>query len=300
MNKGIIFNIQRYSIHDGPGIRTTVFLKGCPLNCWWCQNPEGQKSKPELIFWEDRCKGCGLCVLHCSSGAIQLIDGKPSTNKEKCILCGECCRLCPVQARELIGKEMTVQEIVREVEKDAIFYEESGGGVTFSGGEPLQQFDFLLKLLVSCRRKGIHTAVDTCGYVSRERLDKIIDKTDLFLFDLKLMDDEKHRHFTGVSNKIILENLKRLSSIHQNIYIRFPVIPEINDDIQNVKKMGEFLSTLRITQVNLLPYHYLGLDKYKRLGRSYPLTMTKSPGEDRLSAISLILQEYNLKVKVGG
>ncbi len=300
MNNGIVFNIQRYSLHDGPGIRTTVFLKGCPLNCWWCHNPEGQKNSSEIIFYEDRCKACGLCILHCPNNAIQMINGKPITQPEECRQCGECAKFCPTQARELIGKKMTVQEVVQEIEKDIIFFEESGGGVTISGGEPLQQLDFLLELLEDCHRKGISTAVDTCGYITWNRLEKIIEQTDLFLFDLKLMDNKKHKKFTGVSNQNILENLKKLSSIHQNIYIRFPIIPGVNDDIKNVREMGEFLSTLRITQINLLPYHNLGLEKYKKLGKNYTLTMTRPPEEDKLSTISRILQEYNLKVKREG
>ncbi|MDD5015406.1 MAG: glycyl-radical enzyme activating protein [Atribacterota bacterium] len=297
---GIIFNIQRYSIHDGPGIRTTVFLKGCPLNCWWCQNPESQLSGQEMIFWGDRCVVCGACSTICSSGAIQMKDGIPVTEKEKCILCGKCIEKCPALAREMIGKKITAEEVIKEIEKDLVFYEESDGGVTFSGGEPLGQSEFLEVLLNACREKKIHTAVDTSGYISWGILNKISPKVDLFLYDLKIMDSERHKKYTGVSNELILENLKKLSSVHHNIFIRFPVIPGINDDDQNLKEMGEFLSSLKIAQVNILPYHYIGIDKYKRLGMTYQLAATQPPSEEKLSEISAALSKFNLNVKLRG
>jgi pyruvate formate lyase activating enzyme len=300
MTTGVIFNIQRYSIHDGPGIRTTVFLKGCPLNCWWCQNPESQLREQEMIFWGDRCISCGACSTICPSGAIQIKHGIPFTEKEKCMLCGKCVEKCPALAREMIGEKLTTEEIIKEIEKDLVFYEESGGGVTFSGGEPLGQSEFLEGLLDACREKKIHTAVDTSGYISWEILNKITLKVDLFLYDLKIMDSERHKKYTGVSNKIILENLKELSSVHHYIFIRFPIIPGINDDDQNIREMGEFLSSLKITQVNLLPYHYIGIDKYKRLGRAYKLVTAQPPSEEKLSEISAILSKFNLNVKLRG
>jgi len=300
MTTGTVFNIQRYSIHDGPGIRTTVFLKGCPLNCWWCQNPESQLSGQEMVFWEDRCIGCGACSLNCPSGAIRMENKKPVTDKNKCNLCGECSRICPAQVREMIGKKLTAEEIIKEIEKNLVFYEESGGGVTFSGGEPLGQSEFLEGLLNGCREKKIHTAVDTSGYVSWEILNKMIPKVDLFLYDLKLMDNERHKKYTGVSNELILENLKKLSSVHNNIFVRFPVIPGINDDCQNIKEIGKFLSSLKITQVNILPYHHIGIDKYKRLERTYKLATTQPPSEEKLSEVSAILRKFNLNVKLRG
>jgi pyruvate formate lyase activating enzyme len=300
MTTGTIFNIQRYSIHDGPGIRTTVFLKGCPLNCWWCQNPESQLSGQEMIFWGDRCIGCGACSTICSSSAIQIKNGIPITKKGKCILCGKCIEKCPTLAREIIGEKLTAEEVIKEIEKDLVFYEESGGGVTFSGGEPLGQSEFLEGLLNGCREKKIHTAVDTSGYISWEILNKISLKVDLFLYDLKLMDNERHKKYTGVSNEIILENLKKLSTVHNNIFVRFPVIPGINDDYQNIRKLGEFLSSLEITQVNLLSYHYMGMDKYRRLGSTYKLATTQPPSKEKLSEVSAILRKFNLNVKLRG
>jgi len=300
MTTGIIFNIQRYSIHDGPGIRTTVFLKGCPLNCWWCQNPESKLSGQEMVFWGDRCIGCGGCSLNCPSDAIQMKNKKPVTDKSKCNLCGECSQICPTLAREMIGEKLTTEGVIKEIEKDLVFYEESGGGVTFSGGEPLSQSEFLEDLLDGCKQKKIHTAVDTSGYISWEILNKINSKVDLFLYDLKIMDNKKHKKYTSLSNEIILENLKKLSSVHNNIFVRFPVISGINDDYQNIKEMGEFLSSLKIAQVNLLPYHYIGIDKYRRLGRTYELVNTQPPSEEKLSEVSAILRKFNLNVKLRG
>jgi len=297
---GIIFNIQRYSIHDGPGIRTTVFLKGCPLNCWWCQNPESQTDKQEMIFWEDRCIGCALCSINCPSGAISMKDGKPVTNRNECIMCGKCSRICPARAREIMGSKVSVDDVIKEVEKDLIFYEESGGGATFSGGEPLSQSEFLGALLDGCKEKKIHTAVDTSGYVPWKILERLNSKIDLFLYDLKIMDDKRHKKYTGVSNNLILENLKKLCLVHHNIFIRFPIIPGINDDDQNIREMGEFLSSLKIAQINLLPYHFMGIDKYKRLERIYKLADIHSPSKEKLSDISTILRNFNLKVKLGG
>ena len=297
---GTIFNIQRYSIHDGPGIRTTVFLKGCPLNCWWCQNPESQTDKQEMIFWEDRCIGCALCSINCPSGAISMKDGKPVTNRNECIMCGKCSRICPARAREIMGSKVSVDDVIKEVEKDLIFYEESGGGATFSGGEPLSQSEFLGALLDGCKEKKIHTAVDTSGYIPWKILERLNSKIDLFLYDLKIMDDKRHKKYTGVSNNLILENLKKLCLVHHNIFIRFPIIPGINDDDQNIREMGEFLSSLKIAQINLLPYHFMGIDKYKRLERIYKLADIHSPSKEKLSDISTILRNFNLKVKLGG
>ena len=253
-----------------------------------------------MIFWGDRCISCGACSTICPSGAIQIKNGIPITEKEECVLCGKCIEKCPALAREIIGEKLTAKEIIKEIEKDLVFYEESGGGVTFSGGEPLGQSEFLESLLNCCQEKKIHTAVDTSGYISWEILNKISPKVDLFLYDLKIMDSKKHKKYTGVSNEIILENLEKLSLVHNNIFVRFPVIPGINDDYQNIKKIGEFLSSLKIAQVNILPYHYIGKDKYRRLGRIYKLTSTQPPSEGKLAQVSAVLKKFNLNVKLRG
>ncbi|HDK27202.1 MAG TPA: glycyl-radical enzyme activating protein, partial [Candidatus Atribacteria bacterium] len=259
-----------------------------------------QTDKQEMIFWEDRCIGCALCSINCPSGAISMKDGKPVTNRNECIMCGKCSRICPARAREIMGSKVSADDVIKEIEKDLIFYEESGGGATFSGGEPLSQSEFLGALLDGCKEKKIHTAVDTSGYIPWKILERLNSKIDLFLYDLKIMDDKRHKKYTGVSNKLILENLKKLSLVHHNIFIRFPIIPGINDDDQNIREMGEFLSSLKIAQINLLPYHFMGIDKYKRLERIYKLADIHSLSKEKLSDISTILRNFNLKVKLGG
>lgn len=291
-SKALIFNIQRFSIHDGPGIRTVVFFKGCPLRCLWCHNPEGQFLKKEMVIWDDRCIGCKTCVKICRNSAID--------NPENCILCGECVEECPAEAREIAGKEMTVEEVMMEIEKDRVFYEQSGGGVTFSGGEPLLQHDFLLTLLKKCKENNIHTVIETCGYSNWEILLSVSKYTDLFLFDLKVMDEDSHKKFTGVSNKVILENLKRLSSSNTNIIVRIPVVPGVNDNIENINKTAEFVSSLDLKEVHLLPFHKGGVEKYRRLRRNYRFMAHVSEGKDGINLFSKILEEKKITVKIGG
>ena len=300
MTSGNVFNIQKYSIHDGPGIRTTVFFKGCPLNCWWCHNPESQSFIPELIFYKDKCIHCETCFKICPSGAIKMKEEIPVTDRDICTLCGKCVSQCPTQAREMIGRKVTTREVMKEIEKDIMFYRESGGGVTFSGGEPLAQDDFLEELLHCCKDREIHTTLDTSGYATWQVLDKIRDRVDLFLYDVKIMDNKKHKKYTGVSNKIILENLKKLSLLNENIFVRIPVIPGINDDEQNIKSIGEFLSPLKIKQVELLPYHNIGSEKYKRLGKIYQMKNTPAPSGKKLTEISNILKGFNLNIELRG
>lgn len=300
--EGIVFDIKRFSIHDGPGIRTTIFLKGCPLDCLWCHNPEGIASILEILYRENLCIRCNTCMDTCLQGAITPSeDGRPITSPDRCILCGDCVEACPTGAREITGREVTVAGMLAEIEKDIIFYDESGGGVTFSGGEPLRQPDFLFALLKACKEREIHTAVDTSGFASPQILDRIREYTDLFLYDLKLMDDEKHRRFTGVSNALILENLRRLSSRGSSIIVRVPIIPGINDDDENVTKIGEFVAALpRLPQVDILPYHATGTEKYRRLGKEYALSDTQSPSIETILGIARRLQEFGLQVTVGG
>lgn len=300
MDRGTIFNIQKFSVHDGPGIRTTVFLKGCPLNCWWCHNPESQSPNQEIMFFQTRCVGCGNCLLNCSNNALLMKDGKIDTDLDKCTLCGECLRACPVGAREMVGKIVSISEVMKEIKKDLIFYDESGGGVTFSGGEPLVQLEYLKKLLDSCKQEEIHTVVDTSGYVTWERFRVILPQVDLFLYDLKLMDNERHKKFIGVSNDMILDNLEKLSETNQEIFVRIPIIPGINDDIENINQTGKFLAKLNITQVNLLPYHNTGIDKYHRLGVAYELMGIKSPSKEKMIELSEALTRFGLKIKIGG
>lgn len=298
---GILFDIRRYSVHDGPGIRTTVFFKGCPLNCWWCHNPEGRSPEIEIFQRDNRCIRCGACLDVCVVGAISQQHDTFVTDRTLCTLCGACVEECYAEARELVGKRMTVAEVMVEIEKDRPFYEQSGGGVTFSGGEPLLQPTFLAALLRACRSQGIHTALDTCGYASWETLNRLRQDVDLFLYDLKLIDEERHRQYTGVSNQLILENLRRLSASGHSVLVRFPLIPYINDDERNLHQMVEFLLSLpQQYPVDLLPYHDSALHKYHGLGVEYRLPETPAPDQERLYGLKSFFETYGFNVRIGG
>ncbi len=300
MVSGTIFSIQKYSIHDGPGIRTTVFLKGCDLRCWWCHNPESFNKKKEIIFWENKCIGCRDCEKICELEAIEFKDEGFYRNKKKCNLCGKCADTCPSEALEHIGREMTITEVIKEIEKDKVFYEESGGGVTFSGGEPLLQIDFLDNVITSLKEKGTHVVIDTSGYVPWENFERIRDKVDLFLYDIKHMDNEYHKRFTGVSNNRILSNLKRLSLIGSNIWVRVPIIPGINDDDLNILSICEYLLTINLRDVYLLPYHNIANHKYEKLGISYKLLDIMPPKDEDIKRIYNIFRDQGFNVNIGG
>jgi len=299
--KGTVFDIKRYSIHDGPGIRTTVFLKGCPLGCSWCHNPESQAPRPEVMVRDSRCIHCGACVAACPQGAIRLEGEQSTTDRDRCTLCGSCVQACYAEAREIVGREMELPEVLAAVERDLAFYEESGGGVTFSGGEPLAQPSFLLGLLRACSERGIHTVVDTCGFSTWAVLDGIREWVDLFLYDLKVMDGDRHSQLTGVSNELILSNLKALSTAGHPLVVRVPLIPGVNDDSANVRAIGEFVAALpRRYPVELLPYHRTAVDKYRRLNRAYALGEIEPPSRDQLVGAASILQRLGLEVRIGG
>jgi pyruvate formate lyase activating enzyme len=297
MVTGLIFDIRRYSIHDGPGIRTTVFFKGCPLACQWCHNPEGISRQPELILHPNRCVRCGACVEACPRGAVSKSAEGPITDRDTCQQCGTCVTACFAEARQMVGRVVTVEQLISEVERDRVFYEQSGGGITISGGEPLAQWEFLLATLAACRVSGIHTVLDTCGFAPWGVLERVYPSVDLFLWDLKMIDDEMHRRFTGVSNALILSNLQKLSERGANITIRIPVIPGINDDEDNLRQTGDFLTGLPQSHpVELLPYHDIAASKYIGLGKEYPHGRTLPPDADRIKAITSTLEKYPLKI----
>jgi len=294
----MVFDIKKYSINDGPGIRTTVFLKGCPLDCWWCHNPESKSIKPELMYRANRCALCAECVDDCPLGAISL-NGKASTDRSVCDNCGICADVCYNGARELLGREMTVADVMKEIERDVPFFDQSKGGVTFSGGEPLMQRKFLAEVLRACRAHDIHTVVDTSGFASWETFENIRSDVNLFLYDLKSMDDEKHRRYTGVSNALILSNLRRLDEAGACCVVRIPLIPGVNDDEENLVESGKFLASLRnIQSVDLMGYHDIAQGKYEALGMEYRLQETKAPSAEKMQAAAKILEGFGLKVKV--
>lgn len=250
-----IFDIERNSFVDGPGIRTTVFFKGCNLKCAWCHNPESQDFKPQMMFYKDKCKGCGKCKSVCPS-------------LDNCTLCGKCTFYCPVDARKVCGNKYTVDEVLAEIIKDKSYYENSGGGVTFSGGECMLQIDFLVEILKKCKENGIHTAVDTAGHIPFESFEKVMPYTDLFLYDIKLLDNEKHITYVGASNIRILENYKRLSQKGATIWIRIPVVPGVNDNETEAQNIRSFLEENGVPdKIELLPYHAMGENKYSAIGK---------------------------------
>jgi len=300
MNKANIFNIQKFSVHDGPGIRTTIFFKGCPLRCLWCHNPESQNGKNQMLLDRDKCILCGNCVRVCSQGAVKIENNVPVTDMDKCIGCRQCEIYCIPGARELVGREYTVEEVMKEVLKDEVFYNQSGGGVTLSGGEPLFQIDFVEELLVKLKGKNIHTAVDTCGAVNFENIRRVSAYTDVFLYDIKLMDDKKHKEFTGVSNKLILDNLRKLSEIHKNINLRMPIIEGVNADVKHIEDTMDFIKGLNIVKINLLPYHDIAKHKYKKLDIPYEEDKMSKPSEDKMQHFKEMLEKEGYEVKIGG
>ncbi|MCX5752422.1 MAG: glycyl-radical enzyme activating protein, partial [Candidatus Krumholzibacteria bacterium] len=276
MTKGCIFDVRRYAIHDGPGIRTTVFFKGCPLFCRWCHNPESQSPVSEIVFSGSRCIACGACVEACPEGALSTDGtGRPVAGPGVCARCGACAAVCYAEARRMTGREATVEEVMAEVERDAAFYEQSGGGVTFSGGEPLMQVEFLEALLRASRKRNVCTALDTCGYAPWESIDRIRGMVDLFLYDVKIVDDARHRELTGVSNEPIIENLRALSRHGHNIRLRIPIIPGINDNEKAVWAVAALASSLpSLIGIDIIPINRLAAEKYARLGRLYQLAGT--------------------------
>lgn len=299
---GIVFDIQRFSIHDGPGIRTTVFLKGCPLRCLWCDNPESQEERAEIAFWNERCIRCNACLAVCPLDAITVDeDGRKRIRPDRCDLCGRCLRRCPAGALEQIGRSMTVEEVLSEIEKDRSFYEESGGGMTLSGGEPTAQSRFSERVLKCAHERGIHTAIETCGYARWNVWRSLLPQLDLILYDLKVVDSVQHKHYTGVANELILENLRKLTRTGKEIVVRRPIIPGYTDSESSMHSLGQFLERLDgVKEVHLLPYHNYGQGKYVCLGIESPLAGIPSLQEDAVIGLADILASYNIKVQIGG
>ena len=303
MAQGTIFDIQTYSLHDGPGIRTTVFLKGCPLACIWCQNPESQKHQPEVMLNLERCTGCGQCVPACPNQAIRVENGRSHTKRNLCIGCGKCADTCPNEARILTGRVWSAEEVFDVVKKDDMFYRRSGGGVTLSGGEPLAQAEFSTAILSLCKRAGIHTAIETAGMARWETLEKVLDYVDLVLYDLKHMDSGSHQKYTSVPNDLILGNLKRIRSGYSiPIAARIPIVPGYSADLGNIEATARFITREMglETKVNILAYHRLGETKYGRLEREGGRTIITPPTAEQMAAIQEIMGAFGLTVSIGG
>ncbi len=289
MPSGLVFNIQRFSLHDGPGLRTTVFMKGCPLHCEWCHNPESQSPRQEFVRMRHRCMHCGRCSEDELANPVVVGRGMDDV------------ALCPTGALQAVGETMEPDELVATLLRDRVFFDESHGGVTFSGGEPLLQAPFVIECLRRLKDEGVHTALDTCGFARWPDLAEAAALASLVLFDVKLIDEARHREATGVSNAIILSNLKALSEVHANIWIRVPVIPGVNDDAANLDATADFLRSLPgIRQVELLPYHATGEAKFERVGLDYALHGTASPSHARLEALATHFRARGLTTTVGG
>ena len=292
---GTVFSIERYAVHDGDGIRTMVYLKGCPLRCLWCANPEGQASDPELFTFPERCIACGRCDAVCPTGTARR-DGAEVTS---CAACGRCSDACPAEARRLFGRQITVEQVVQEILKDRAFYRRSGGGVTLSGGEPAVQAEFGCAVLSACRKHGLDTAVETCGYASFSRLANLAEHCELFLYDLKHMDSEAHRRLTGVPNDLILENLQRLARMRA-VAVRVPVIPGYNDGAENLTALARFVASLSpVPVIELLPYHNYGSAKYARSGREYALTNLPLPSAEHMQGLAARIESLGVSCHVG-
>jgi len=301
--KGLVFNIERYAVHDGPGIRTIIFLQGCPLRCAWCQNPEGQELLPQIAYFEEKCTFCGRCIEVCENEALYKRNSKIITDLSKCLRCGKCTEKCPNEARKLLTNIFSPEEVIDIVSKDEPFYRRSGGGITLSGGEPFFQSAFSSRILKLAKDRGINTCVETCGYFDWDEMIKIemFKFVDLLYFDIKNMDSQKHKEETGVKNAKILTNFKRLCELGKKIIVRIPVITNFNDSENNIYKTAEFISNSNsgnIIRIELLPYHEFGVKKYHHLGKDYYLKNLKPPPKNKLLEIKGIIDKYNIECTI--
>lgn len=298
----LIFDIKRYSINDGPGIRTTIFFKGCPLRCAWCHNPESQEATIQKLYSAQKCIGAMDCIEVCPTHSLSMTREGIVTDTNRCNLCGKCAEACPSRAIEMSGRAYRPDEIMAILERERVQFDHSGGGVTFSGGEPLMFPRFLTLLLKECGEKQIHRAVDTCGFVATQTILNAAQHTDLFLYDLKHMDDSAHIKYTGVSNTLILNNLKEISALGANINIRIPFIKNVNADKKSIVDFAEFITSLpgKMPMVNLLPYHGIASGKYKKLGLIYGEGLMEEPSKNELSLALDIFRHYGLETEVGG
>ena len=296
----LITDIQRFSVHDGPGIRTVIFFKGCPLQCIWCQNPETQSFEPDLSVNTAQCIGCGYCVKICKAGAIKLEKGNLSLDRTKCTKCFQCVKVCCTGARKQIGQWMTAKDILSAVMRDKVYYKNSNGGVTLSGGEPTAQGRFILDLLLYLRRQGIHTAMETCGYCEENQFVKILEATDLLLFDLKLIDRQSHRYYTGKDNSLIKKNLLTAAEMGKHIIIRVPLIQGVNDGNENLQDMARLARYAEIHEIQLLPFHQMGKEKWNHMDMDYQCQNWYPPDEKTIEHAKRYLEELGFQISIGG
>jgi len=300
--KGLVYDLQRFAIHDGPGIRTLVYMKGCPLNCLWCSSPQSQKPSPEILHVELNCKKCGRCVEACPIEVIKLSEKEGiKIDRELCTSCGQCVETCLNQALKLVGNHMTVEELFQEIIKDNPFYRRSNGGVTVGGGESTMQYEFVTAFLKRCKQSYIHTAMETCGYVKWEHLEKLLEYLDLVYFDIKHMDPLVHKKLTGVSNELILENVRK-SSLLRSIIIRIPLIPGYNDSDENILNTAIFTVKLgkNLQRIELLPYHKFGTQTYGYLNREYKLADIEPPSDEDMIRLKEIVESCGIRAQIGG
>jgi pyruvate formate lyase activating enzyme len=302
MKTPLIFDIKRYAINDGPGIRITIFFKGCLLNCKWCHNPESIPRQQQKMYSSDKCIGSLECIEHCPNDALTLTPNGIVTNADLCGMCGKCAEVCPTKAMEMTGELMSVEQIMKQIKRETLLMDTSNGGVTFSGGEPLLHHQFLVELLEACGKENIHRCIDTTGYASKEVLLDVADRSEHFLYDLKMMDSDKHKKWTGVPNEKILENLQLLASIGMSLNIRIPLIKGVNDDDENIYESAKFIDALDGDKpiVNILPYHNVAEKKYTKLGKQYYEGIMAEPDIERQNKILEIFKTYCLNAIIGG
>ena len=295
----LVLSITRMTIHNGPGLRTLVLFKGCPLRCCWCSTPDSQKSEPEIAVYPAKCIKCGLCAPVCPVHAITLIDEKPVIDRSLCTVCGKCAEVCNAQAIEILGHRMTVAQLVTEVKKDEIVFKYSHGGVTISGGEPLFNPGFALKLLLAFKQEDINTGVGTCGQIPWAGLEPVLPYVDFFLWDIKHMDPQQHKRLTGVANELILSNAKAVSERHVPLYIRIPLIPGCNDSEENIRATAKFaLGLSSLVEVDIMPLHHLGKSRYESLDRPYPIGNLELVPDEQIQKTKSLIESYGLKCRI--
>ncbi|HBV85615.1 MAG TPA: glycyl-radical enzyme activating protein [Desulfosporosinus sp.] len=300
LTTALVSNIQKYSIHDGPGIRSTVFLKGCPLHCPWCHNPETQAFQPEIVWHHEKCLGCKSCVEVCPHKALEAAEQGIVINTKHCNYCNQCAIACPTLALEILGKEMTVEQVLTEVDKDAVFYEQSRGGVTLSGGEPLSHKGFAVEFLKRCKEQGYHTTIDTSGFVSKSVFDAVLPYVDLFLYDIKHLEDDVHQTYIKAPIEPILLNLRHIVEKGAQVWIRVPLVPTVNDSPEFIQSLSVLMRDLGLKEIYLLPYHKMAEAKYHRLHLPYIISHINEPTAEHMQELAAILSQQGLNVHIGG